>query len=89
MTDVEVTYVSSEVELIEKLIQLVRQVDPDFLIGYEITMASWGYLTERAAQLNANLTTELSRMPGELSRIVAAAASSACVITVAGCGLQC
>lgn len=63
--DVEVTYVSSEFELIEKVIELVRQEDPDFLIGYEITMASWGYLIERAAKLNVNLTSELSRMPSE------------------------
>ena len=64
-TDVEVMYVSSELELIEKVVELVRQVDPDFLIGYEIAMASWGYLIERAAKLNVNLTSELSRMPSE------------------------
>ena len=64
-TEIEVNYVSSEVELIKKLVQLVKQVDPDFLIGYEITMGSWGYLIERAAQLNTNLVNELSRMPGE------------------------
>ena len=66
-TDIEVTYVSSELELIEKLVHLVRRVDPDFLIGYEVTMASWGYLIERAAALNVNLTNELSRMPSELN----------------------
>ena len=63
--DIEVVYVSSELELIEKLVELVRQEDPDFLIGYEITMASWGYLIERAAKLNVNLNSELSRMPSE------------------------
>ena len=62
-TDVKITYVSSEVELIENLVQLVRKIDPDFLIGYEVTMASWGYLIERAAALSVNLTNELSRMP--------------------------
>lgn len=63
---VKVLYVSSELELIKKLVQLVRQVDPDFLLGYEITMASWGYLIERAAKLDINLTNELSRMPSKL-----------------------
>ena len=62
-TDVKITYVSSELELIENLVQLVRRIDPDFLIGYEVTMASWGYLIERAAALSVNLTNELSRMP--------------------------
>ncbi len=65
-TDVKVTYVSSELELIENLVQLVRRIDPDFLIGYEVTMASWGYLIERAAALSVNLTNELSRIPGKL-----------------------
>ena len=65
VTDVEVMYVSSELELIEKVVELVRQVDPDFLIGYEIAMVSWGYLIERAAKLNVNLNSELSRMPSE------------------------
>ena len=65
--EIEVVYVSSELELIEKLIKLVRRVDPDFLIGYEVTMASWGYLIERAATLNINLTNELSRMPSEFT----------------------
>lgn len=68
-TDIKVTYVSSELELFEKLVQLVRCVDPDFLIGYEVTMASWGYLIERAAALNINLTNELSRIPSELATL--------------------
>ena len=63
--NLKVTYVSSELELFEKLVELVRQVDPDFLIGYEVTMASWGYLIERAAALNVNLTNEISRIPSE------------------------
>ena len=67
-TDVKVTYVSSELELIERLVQLVKRVDPDFLIGYEVTMASWGYLIERAAALNVNLTNELSRIPSKLAK---------------------
>ena len=68
-TEIKVTYVSSELELIEKLVQLVGRVDPDFLIGYEVTMASWGYLIERAATLNINLTNELSRIPSELTTL--------------------
>ena len=60
---VEVEYVSSENELFERLVQIVRNIDPDFLIGYEVTMLSWGYLIGRAAALNINLTNELSRMP--------------------------
>ena len=40
--------------------------DPDILLGYEVTMMSWGYLIDRAASLNLNLTNQLSRVPREL-----------------------
>ena len=39
--------------------------DSDILIGYEVQMSSWGYLVERAAALNINLTGQLSRIPGD------------------------
>lgn len=40
--------------------------DPDILLGYDVTMMSWGYLIDRAANLNVNLTNQLSRIPCEL-----------------------
>ena len=64
-TDVEIIYVSSELDLLDKLVFLVRETDPDILIGYEVTMLSWGYCIERAAHLNVNLTNKLSRMPSK------------------------
>ena len=64
--DVEVTYVSSESELLETLVTTVRRHDPDILLGYEVTMTSWGYLIDRAATLNINLTNQLSRTPSKL-----------------------
>ena len=42
------------------------RTDPDFLIGYEVATLSWGYLVDRAAALDINLTKELSRMPSWL-----------------------
>ena len=63
---VEVTYVSSESELLETLVTIVRRHDPDILMGYEVTMTSWGYLIDRAATLNINLTNQLSRTPSKL-----------------------
>ena len=63
--DVEVTYVSSESELLETLVAIVRRHDPDILMGYEVTMTSWGYLIDRAATLNINLTNQLSRTPSK------------------------
>ncbi len=40
--------------------------DPDFLVGYELQMLSWGYLIQRAAQLNMDLCPQLARIPGTL-----------------------
>ena len=63
-SSIEITYVSSEQELFQRLIELIRREDPDFLIGYEVVMSSWGYLIDRAAVIDINLVNELSRMPG-------------------------
>jgi len=58
-----VTYVLSERRLLDFLVDLIRDVDPDFLIGYEVVMSSWGYLIERAAAIDVNLLNLISRMP--------------------------
>lgn len=54
--------VESEIALFEKLVTVIKEWDPDILIGYEIQMASWGYLIERAEMLNINLRLLLSRL---------------------------
>lgn len=56
---------TSEHALLEALVGVVRRTDPDFLIGYKVEMASWGYLIERAAAIGVNLVNLLSRMPSE------------------------
>lgn len=56
-------YVSTEHQLLDSLAQLVRKADPDFLLGYEVEMSSWGYLVERAAAIDVNLVNLISRMP--------------------------
>ncbi len=65
--ELEISYVSSEVDLLEKLVCLVRETDPDIIMGYEVTMLSWGYCIDRAAHLNINLTNKLSRIPSKPS----------------------
>ena len=61
--DGEILIVPNEEKLFESLIKTVGDYDPDILIGYEIQRSSWGYLCRRAANLNINLTAQLSRMP--------------------------
>lgn len=53
---------SSEQELVRFLIQQVHQYDPDILSGYEVNLASWGYVIERFQhQYGERLMPELSR----------------------------
>jgi DNA polymerase elongation subunit (family B) len=54
---------ANEIELLTAFVQLVRDVDPDILAGFELRMASLGYLVERANWLNVDLCEELARMP--------------------------
>ncbi|KAL3883653.1 hypothetical protein ACJMK2_029895 [Sinanodonta woodiana] len=64
ITDLKVTYVKNEQEIIQTFFQFMKQWDPDILVGYEVQMLSWGYLLQRSAQLSINLCAELSRVPG-------------------------
>ena len=38
----------SELDLINRLTDIVRERDPDILAGYEVQSSSWGYVIERA-----------------------------------------
>jgi DNA polymerase zeta len=38
----------SELDLINRITDIVRNFDPDVLTGFEVQSASWGYVIERA-----------------------------------------
>jgi len=38
----------SELDVINRLTDIVRERDPDILAGYEVQSSSWGYVIERA-----------------------------------------
>lgn len=38
----------SELDVINRLTDIVRESDPDILAGYEVQNSSWGYVIERA-----------------------------------------
>ncbi|KAK1656562.1 hypothetical protein BDP55DRAFT_688648 [Colletotrichum godetiae] len=44
----EVIEESSELDVMVRMVQIVRDHDPDILTGYEVHGSSWGYLIERA-----------------------------------------
>ena len=66
----------SEIDLFERIVEIVKDEDPDFLVGYEVQKSSWGYLLERGLHLTdhsvtpprpnpLNMLQMLSRVPGE------------------------
>ncbi|XP_064212236.1 DNA polymerase zeta catalytic subunit isoform X2 [Tribolium castaneum] len=60
--------VSTEEELLNELVKLVQNHDPDILVGYEIEMCSWGYLLDRGQALGHALVTSLARVREKHSR---------------------
>lgn len=63
---VEVEYEEDELDLINRMVDIVRQFDPDILTGYEVHNGSWGYLIERARmKFEYNLCDEISRMKSQ------------------------
>ncbi|WYZ45546.1 hypothetical protein EsH8_VIII_000862 [Colletotrichum jinshuiense] len=54
---------SSELDLMVRMVEIVRAHDPDILTGYEVHGSSWGYLIERARlKYDYDLCDEFSRM---------------------------
>ena len=65
-TTLEVEEESSELDLINRMVDIVRHYDPDILTGYEVHGGSWGYLIERARfKYDYNLCDEFSRMKSQ------------------------
>ena len=60
---VEIDEESSELDLLNRMVDIVRHHDPDILTGYEVHGGSWGYMIERARyKYDYNLCDEFSRM---------------------------
>lgn len=59
---VEVEEEQSELDLINRMVDIVRSYDPDILTGFEVHGGSWGYMIERARhKYDYNLCDEFSR----------------------------
>lgn len=61
-SDVKITEASDEVHLMMLLIDIMRELDPEIILGFEIEMASWSYLVDRSQKLNVNISSALSRL---------------------------
>lgn len=63
---VEIYEETSELDLMIRMVEIVRMHDPDILTGYEVHGGSWGYLIERArVKYDYNLCDEFSRMKSQ------------------------
>ena len=59
----EIEEEETELDLINRMVDIVRQFDPDILTGYEVHNGSWGYIIERArVKYDYNICDEFSRM---------------------------
>ncbi|CAE6429817.1 unnamed protein product [Rhizoctonia solani] len=58
----KIEIVSSELDLLNTLIDLVREFDPDILAGWQVQTASWGYLDARCQSTGLNLSEEIARV---------------------------
>jgi DNA polymerase zeta len=57
---------TTELDLINRLVDIVRFHDPDIITGYEVHNSSWGYLMERAKKkYDFDLCDELSRVKSQ------------------------
>lgn len=63
--DTQITYVDTEIDLLQELVSLVRKWDPDIFAGYEIETASWGYVIQRGQFVGLSLIPLLSRVPSQ------------------------
>ncbi|KAF8516147.1 hypothetical protein BU17DRAFT_92979 [Hysterangium stoloniferum] len=59
----DVSAVSCELDLINSLIDLVLELDPDIVAGWEVQAASWGYLEARGRTFGLDVADSIGRAP--------------------------
>ncbi|KAI0793498.1 hypothetical protein C8Q75DRAFT_565280 [Abortiporus biennis] len=56
--------VESELDVLNRVIDIVHELDPDILVGWEVQAASWGYLSARGRGYGMEIGEQVSRAPG-------------------------
>jgi DNA polymerase zeta len=68
LTPTKIIEESSELDLMVRMVEIVRTHDPDILTGYEVHGSSWGFLIERARiKYDYDLCDGFSRMKSQSS----------------------
>ncbi|KAJ7092735.1 hypothetical protein C8R44DRAFT_646516 [Mycena epipterygia] len=61
--DSKINVVSTELDLLNQIVDIVVELDPDIVVGWEIQAASWGYLNERGHQYGLDISDLICRAP--------------------------
>ncbi|KAI0801265.1 hypothetical protein C8Q74DRAFT_1314513 [Fomes fomentarius] len=64
LRSVKADFVGSELELLNTLIDVISELDPDIISGWEVQAASWGYLSARGRTYGLDIGEQISRAPG-------------------------
>jgi DNA polymerase zeta len=49
LRDITAHFVDNELDLINDIVDIITDLDPDIVLGWEVQSASWGYLNARCA----------------------------------------
>lgn len=63
LRNIKVEFVESELDLLNRLIDIVLELDPDIVSGWEVQAGSWGYLTARGRSYGLDVGEQISRAP--------------------------
>ena len=64
--DIQLDAEDNELDILNRMVDIVHEFDPDILTGFEVHNSSWGYLIERGRlQYEFNLPDEFSRMKSQ------------------------
>ncbi|KAG5651144.1 hypothetical protein H0H81_009716 [Sphagnurus paluster] len=61
--DLKLEMVENEIDLINKIVDVVRDLDPDVLTGWDTQKGSWGYLDTRGRSYGFQMSDLVSRAP--------------------------
>ncbi|KAF8132969.1 hypothetical protein EV363DRAFT_1397869 [Boletus edulis] len=59
---------SDELDLINRIIDIIVNVDPDILVSWEVQATSWGYISFRGSQYGLDVAELMARVPTTLAR---------------------
>lgn len=63
--DLPLEIVADELELLNRMVDLVVEFDPDIIVGWDVQSASWGYLNARGNHYGFDIGELISRAPSK------------------------